>query len=254
MKILIVDDEPLILAEIRATVASVVPEAELFAFSDAEEAMRLAETERFEIAFLDINMRFMDGVTMARALTERYPEINVIFCTGYAEYSLDAHSLYCSAYLLKPVTEEKVRDALEHLRHPIEKGLSPISIRCFGNFEVFYRGKPVDFRRKKAKEMLAYLVDRNGAECSPHEIMQALFNEENLNYYSVIRRELIVTMSSLDVPDVIRSGYGALSINREAVQCDYFDYLDGKRVAFYGEYMAQYPFGKMTCARLKRGN
>ncbi len=46
-----------------------------------------------------------------------------------------------------------------------------LQIRTFGNFEVLYDNTPLRFKYQKTKEMLAYLVDRNGSMCSTGELM-----------------------------------------------------------------------------------
>ena len=54
------------------------------------------------------------------------------------------------------------------------------------------------------------------------------------------------------VPEVISAAYGRMRIVRDLVQCDYFDYLDGKNTSFCGEYMPQYSFAEVTCAALTK--
>ena len=119
MNILLADDELPALRELCDAVSAVVPKAQIHAFSKAVEAMEYAENSTVDLAFLDINMRFMDGILMAKRLGELNPSCNIVFCTGYGKYALDAMSTYCSDYLLKPISEEKVQKALLHLRHPV---------------------------------------------------------------------------------------------------------------------------------------
>ena len=47
-------------------------------------------------------------------------------------------------------------------------------VQCFGHFEVYWRGEQVSFKRRQTKELLAYLVDREGVVCSAGEIYQRL--------------------------------------------------------------------------------
>lgn len=58
----------------------------------------------------------MTGIELAKELQKRNPTINIIFITGYKEYMGDAFGLYASGYLLKPVKEAAIREALNHLR------------------------------------------------------------------------------------------------------------------------------------------
>ena len=253
MNILLVDDEVPALRELTDAVSAVLPAVRLYGFTKASEAMKHAETVQIDLAFLDINMRFMDGITMAKKLLETYPGCNIIFCTGYTEYALDALGTYCSAYLLKPITPEQVKDALAHLRHPLPEEAKRLELRCFGNFDVLCDGKPVAFKYKKTRELLAYLTDRNGAEATTQEIMAAIFEESKPSYFSNIRLDLLDTLDSLGLSETVYAAYGRMRLAREKVACDYFDYMDGKGAAFHGEYMSQYSFAEVTCAELNEG-
>lgn len=250
MIILLVDDETPALNELNDAVSSALPSADIHGFSKASEAMSFAENTAIDIAFLDINMRFIDGISMAKRLLALYPMCNVIFCTGYGEYALDALDVYCSGYLLKPISTEKVRGAVAHLRHPLPPEKHRVEIICFGNFDVLCDGKPVAFKYKKTRELLAYLTDRNGAEATTREIMAAIFEEDKTSYFSNIRLDILNTFAELGVPEVISASYGRMRVVKSQVTCDYFDYLDGKKYLFHGEYMSQYSFAEGTCGEL----
>ncbi|MBQ0009805.1 MAG: response regulator [Ruminococcus sp.] len=250
MNVLLVDDEAPALRELSDAVSAVLPGARTWSFAKAAEAMEFARTTPVEIAFLDIHMRFMDGIAMARQLLTLYPACNIIFCTGYEEYALDAHDTYCSGYLLKPISAEKIETAMKHLRHPLPRTEHRVELHCFGNFDVLCDGKPVAFKYKKTRELLAYLTDRGGAEATTREIMAAIFEEDKASYFSNIRLDLLNTFASLGVPEVISCAYGRIRVVRDQVTCDYFDYLDGKDVPFLGEYMTQYSFAEYTCGAL----
>ena len=252
MRIIYVDDEPFALDKLERLLATAAPEAEKHGFLHAQEAMDFAAENAIDVALLDINMHVLDGVTMAKRLQSLYPRINIIFCTGYAEYMPDAFAMYCSGYLMKPITEEDLRTALQKLRYPVPERKKRIELRCFGNFDVLCDGKPVAFRYKKTREPLAYLTDRGGAETTTQEIMAAIFEENKPSYFSNIRLDLLDTFAALGVPEVVSAAYGRMRIVRQQVSCDYFDYLDGKGAAFRGEYMVQYSFAEATCAALSK--
>lgn len=107
MRILIVDDEKLIAEDLKNEVLRLYPDYTVEAVTNAEDALELVKKHEYEVAMLDIDMAGMDGLTLARKILAIYPIINIIFVTGYSEYSLEAHELYCSAFLLKPVGERK---------------------------------------------------------------------------------------------------------------------------------------------------
>lgn len=122
MNILLVDDERPALQELEDAVSAVLPTAQRFSFTSPSEALDFAEATPIDLAFLDIDPRFlrlfMGGINYAKALTDLYPDCNIIFCTSYAKNAKVLNN-YCSAYLLKPVTPERVQSVLSRLRHPM---------------------------------------------------------------------------------------------------------------------------------------
>ena len=131
MNIIAVDDEKLALDTLVDSIEKSVAEARVHGFRDPEEARDFVRENSCEIAFLDIKMRGMTGLELARQLKDIQGDINIIFVTGYSEYSLDAFRLYASDYLLKPATPDAVRQALGHLRTPVRPAQTK-KIRCRG--------------------------------------------------------------------------------------------------------------------------
>lgn len=125
MKILAVDDEKLMLSAMESVIREVVPEAEIVSFRKAEDVLEYARDNKVDIAFLDIKMRGMNGLELARELLKMYPEINIIFCTGYRDYMSEAfRKVRCNGYIMKPMDEEHVREEMKHLRMPFEFNFS----------------------------------------------------------------------------------------------------------------------------------
>ena len=118
MRILCLDDEPLALKMLEAAIREAKSDAEVTAFRKQADLLEDAKQNGCDVAFLDIHMRGMNGVEVAKRLKEINPKMNIIFVTGYKEYALEAHELYCSAFLLKPVGQRKLKKAFENLRKP----------------------------------------------------------------------------------------------------------------------------------------
>lgn len=250
MNIVLVDDERLNLDNLDYVVGNVLPGVPRVCFNKASQALAYVQENTVDIAFLDINMRGIDGITIAKVTQEHSPNVNIIFCTGYTEYALDALDLNCSGYLMKPITEDKVRKALEHLRFPVQQD-KRVSFRCFGNFEAFCDGSPIWFKYNRSKELLAYLVDRNGTSVSIKELAAVLFeDDQHRSYMYQIRLDLVNTLHELGVDDILVQSRGHLGIDREKVSCDYFDYLDKKIEPPVQEYMTQYSFSEATYATI----
>lgn len=259
MKIIAVDDEKLALDVLVSTINEVVSDAEIFGFRQPLEAISFAENEKCDIAFLDIKMRGMTGLELAKRLKDINAKINIIFVTGYSEYSLDAFRLYASDYLLKPVDEEQVRKALENLRNPVNTPQKKkVKIKCFGNFEVFVNNEPLNFNRNKTKELFAYLVDRKGASCSMGEISAKLWEDkpDSVSQRSNLRNliyDLKNTLANVGADEIIVKNRNTVRLKPELVDCDYYEFLKGNLSSvntYQGEYMHQYSWAEMTTATL----
>lgn len=254
MKILAVDDEIIALEGLVKSIKEADSNAQVFYFRFADEAIKFMEKTICDVAFLDIEMYGINGVTLANKLIQINPNINIIFSTGYGNYRDVAFDIHASGYIIKPITTEKVKKELMNLRKPI-KASNKLKIDVFGNFEVYFEGKPLKFKYTKTKELLAYLVDRKGALCTIPELMSILFEDDEGHqaYFKSIRKDLIDTISLINCSDAIIIQHGKIGINKENVYCNYFDLLEGKiklEDVYHGEYMTQYSFGEYTNANL----
>lgn len=257
MNILAVDDEKFALESLVDAIKKVQPEAEIHFFRRPIDVLEYVKDSPCDVAFLDIKMRGMTGVELAKQMKLLMPKINIIFTTGYADYQGEAFDLHASGYLLKPVTAEKVRRELDELRHPVKhKVQKRVRIQTFGNFEIFVDDKPVSFKYEKTKEMLAYLVDRCGALCSNKEIITVLWSDDaHASYLRSLKKDLLDTMRESGCADIFERQRGKIGIIAEKVACDYYDWQNGEIYAvnsYRGEYMAQYSWGEFTNASMTK--
>ena len=254
MKIIAVDDEKIALQGLLVAIQQAAPHADIHGFRFTREAIAHMEQDPCDVAFLDIEMKGMNGVEVAEKLKSINPDVNIIFATGFGEYRDAAFDLHASGYLIKPITEQSVKRELDNLRRPISAP-KRLQIRTFGNFEVLYNNTPLRFKYQKTKEMLAYLVDRKGAMCSTDEIIAVLFDDssDHKAYYQRIRSDLLASFTAVGLEKLILQQKGMLGLDVSGVDCDYYDYLSGRSPLaklYHGEYMAQYSFAEVTNAEL----
>ncbi len=251
MHIIVVDDEKIALDGLVLAMKQSQPNATVHAFTGARAALDYVKENPCDIAFLDIQMRGMDGIELAKLLKLANHSINIIFTTGYAQYKGDAMDLRASGYLMKPITAEKITTEIENLRHPIKvKAECKVSVRTFGNFEVYIDDAPVKFHYQKTKEMFAYLVSRRGALCTNNEIMAILWEDEaKASYFRNIRSDMLQVFPN----HIFVKQWGKIGIIPHQIACDYYDWQDGKLSAinaYTGEYMSQYSWGEFTLSRI----
>lgn len=120
--VIMVDDENIISRGGIPVLERAIPGAEIAAFTVPAEAVAYAKANPVSLAFLDIEMGRVSGLDVCRELLEANPRTNVVYLTAYREYSLDAWATGACGYLLKPITEDAVRNMLARLRYPIRRG------------------------------------------------------------------------------------------------------------------------------------
>ena len=121
MKIIILDNHKLIIAEIKRQVLSVLPNAECICFTKQREAIEYVRKNHVDTALLDIDMPGLNGIEVAELMCRINPRLNIIFVTGYPEYALQAFSVPVSDFIVKPVSEDALKATFQKLRFPPEE-------------------------------------------------------------------------------------------------------------------------------------
>ena len=89
-------------------------------FSSAESFLFTWEEQRdFDVLLVDIQMKEMTGMEMAKRVREQDPDIAIIFTTGIADYMEEGYEVDAIHYLLKPVSREKLCQCMDRV---LQKG------------------------------------------------------------------------------------------------------------------------------------
>lgn len=131
IRTLIADDEPLARDRLR-TLLGVIDDVEIV--GEAEngiEALRSIQEQAPELVLLDVHMPGMNGFQVLGALT-RPP--HVVFATAYDEYAIRAFEVDAIDYLLKPVSQARVTEAIARARTRIEHGTAPLAAEVYRDY------------------------------------------------------------------------------------------------------------------------
>ena len=245
MNILLVDDEKFQLIRLESEARQAFPhDAIFFVCSSPLEAINKAKEEDIDIAFLDIEMPEMNGIQLAKELKKINPLINIIFVTAYDNYALESFKIHASGYLTKPVHAQQIQEELECLRHPVElKKKNQIQAKCFGNFEIFHDGEPLRFAYQKSKEVIAYLIDREGSAINVNQLNSVLWESDHPSYLRNLIADIQATLKKVGAADVFVKRHNECFINPDRIDCDAYEYRKNNpnAIALYrGEYMNQY--------------
>lgn len=118
MRVLIADDEPLARSRLKRLLSQhrgfdCVGEA-----ATGHETLALNDELQPDVVLLDIDMPGMDGLTTAEQLKAGTPPPAVIFVTAHPEHALDAYRSGPADYLVKPVSAERLAEALQRAGTP----------------------------------------------------------------------------------------------------------------------------------------
>ena len=224
---LCIDDEPIMLALLKEAVAASPDIEEVYAFEEEADALAWAQTHSFDVAFLDIELHDMTGTEVARRLRKNAPYLPVIFCTGYAEYALEAIQLHADGYLLKPIAAEDAQKELDRILGKANAN-ALLSVSENGLTLKDKNGRLVTFSRSRTIELFRLLLCAKGELQSAEELCESLFgstpgfHEKDRNYFFHLLSDLKTTLSACDAEEVLLKtgqGYG-LRMNLIAVSGD----------------------------------
>lgn len=256
MTIIAVDDEKGALTLLSDAIGAVLPDARKETFDNPSKAVAFAEQNNVDIAFLDIHMFGISGLEVAKKIKQCCPKTNIIFVTGYEEFARDAVRLHASGYITKPITAEKIKLEMENLLHPIDYSSERFFAKTFGRFEFFVDGKPLSFKREKSKEVLALLIDNEGASLTTEQIASYIYEERYYdrklkNTLMPIIRSLQETLQEAGAEEILVKTWGHLAVDTSKFHCDSYDYMAGEPYAincFRGEYMSNYSWAEERSA------
>jgi len=175
---IIADDEDLQRAELQRLLALIWPELEIVAsLEDGSDALAAIADLEPSVAFLDIRMPGVSGLEVARASRGA---TCVVFTTAYDSHAIEAFDLGAVDYLLKPVTQARLEQALMRVRVQLEAGGASAE-RAKSLVELDQRLRP-----KAAQERIRWISCTAGNIIKLFPIDEILFFESDTRYTRVV--------------------------------------------------------------------
>lgn len=114
IRCLVVDDEPMA-REILENLLSRIEDIEVVGSCKSSlEAFEIISDNEIDLLFLDINMPGISGLSFAKSINKN---IKIIFATAYREYAVEGFDLQAVDYLLKPISYERLQQAISKYRN-----------------------------------------------------------------------------------------------------------------------------------------
>ena len=261
MRIICVDPDAEGLRRTAAVCGSLPEGPEVLAFEDPAEALAALKAAPADLLLPESGPACMD---LARRANAR-PGVKVVFVTDDPSRAAEAYAMHAAGYVLKPLTAERLAEEIRHAfgdgatagRQPVR-----VTVRTFGNFDVQVDGRTLVFARSKAKELLAYLVDRQGRSVTRSEVFaklweEGLYDRPHQKQLDVVIRSLRASLRDAGVPEILEMRGGTLRVRPERLDCDLYAFLEGKASAvstYRGEYMSAYSWASLTEGYMDRLN
>ena len=119
MKIVCVDDHPIMLKGLLQSVEQILPQASISAFGHAEDALGFAKENGCDVLISEIELGDSNGLMLAKKIKKLNPKVNIIFLTvcDEKEHAKEVLKIKPSGYLLKPAKKEQLEAELKNLRY-----------------------------------------------------------------------------------------------------------------------------------------
>ncbi len=205
---LIAEDEPLLAAHLRHALQQAWPALRIVGLAaNGAQALERTLALRPQIVFLDIRMPGLDGLEVARALAEDWPEADaagfplLVFVTAYDQHAVQAFELQAADYLLKPVQPARLARCLERLQTQLQAqqeprpDAAPPFEELVGRLQQLMQAAEPAARRPP--ERLEVIAAQQGAVTEMVPVDEVIYFEAADKYLRVVtaRREHLIRLS-----------------------------------------------------------
>lgn len=120
-------------------------EVQIFEFSSGEKLLRNYSKGDYDVIFLDIQMKQLDGIETGKAIRTKDAQVEIVYATSSEEYMKEGYDIHALAYLLKPYRLEKVKETLVYYlnKYDVKKENDNV-----GMLEVTIQQKKIFIRQK----------------------------------------------------------------------------------------------------------
>ena len=222
-------------------------------FSDWKKLLKFLSENKVDFVYCEVKSEYETEYCLIDEINKICPDTRIVYVADTPEYAVEAFEKGAFGYVLKPCIKEKLLIPIDR----VLKKSSLVEIKTFGTFDIFVDNKVVLFSNKKAKEMLALMVDYCGKNLNMEQIVDILWEERPFDnntktLYRIALKDLRDTLKKHNCYHILKESRGQRSLDITKVRCDYYDYLknpDGYE-GFYGEYMSNYSWGEYTLAKI----
>lgn len=149
----------------------------------------------FDVIFLDIKMKPLSGLELARVIRSISSQVSIVFITAYSEYALDGYSVDATSYLLKPVSQEVFFECMDRLVNKLTlTGRKPFFFESGGTTIKLHYNEIIYFEARSHTIVVHTLTDKIKFRARISDLEQMLDHEDE---FSRIHRSFIVNLTQI---------------------------------------------------------
>ena len=183
-------------------------------FWDGQELVETIKSgKRFDIIYLDIEMKKMSGIELSNIIRKKNKTVNLVFVTGEFKYALHGYKVGALQYLMKPIKKEDLFECLDIIKEKIkvtndsgnyitiELPKRSIKLNCetieycimFSPYIDIYTTSDKITIRKKISDMEQMLPKGNFVRCHRSYLV-------NIKYIKVVNKDTITLENGIKIP------------------------------------------------------
>ncbi len=185
-----------------------------------------------QVAFVDIDLPEMDGITFADRVLELNPSVLIVFVTAYNQYAIQAFEINALDYIMKPISVKRFDIMVKRIRQQLDiKAMSAgskLTVNMFGKLDVKIGDEPILWKRSTAEEVFAYLMVNYGSFVHKESIIESILPDYEFSAALSILKTSICRIRSVfsslhdDVKIVYSGGRYCLKFGNE-IDSDYIE-------------------------------
>ncbi|CAG5002903.1 Response regulator UvrY [Dyadobacter sp. CECT 9275] len=157
VKILIVDDHPLVVEGLKSLLADSSGIAVVGTASNAFDTVAFLKNNKVDIVFLDINLPDISGIDLCKKIKEQFPDVKSLALSTFTERAYVSRMIQngASGYLIKSSTKEEILEAIRQ----VQAGGYYMNVNFDQNQSNAVTPKSIPFLTRREKEVLVLIAE-----------------------------------------------------------------------------------------------
>ena len=190
---------------------------------NGEDALEKIEQSEPNVVMTDIRMPYMDGLTLAERIRQKYPSMKILIFSGFDdfEYAQQAIKLNVTEYILKPVNMEELTEILTRVHRNLDEEIE--------------QRRDVDLLRESYRSSLPLLREMFLNEMVRGNIPEAVIRQKLEEYQVDIlgARKWLTAIIDVDTEEVSQTGPLRLHEERELIPISVRNLVEDHLKDFY---------------------